>query len=404
MNFIRIAATLSGPITSGALVLALQTHDVPSQPPDASSSVPARHTRALHKGHIELSNGVYIREDDDFVVQGDMPIVLRRTYLSGDHVSRQFGIGTTHSGEWYLHGEVEPFNRVELILADGGRIRFDRVTPGTGVSNAVLRHDSTPTDFRGAILGWVGWQWAIAWTDGRIAAFRPCGPGYQGDCSLVDMRDADHHITQYVRDANGRLNSIQSGGAAVFLDYDDHGRIVLGRDTTGRKVNYQYDGRGRLVRVETSDGIVRTYSYDDRDRMRTIDENDPKWLIENTYDDNGRVVRQVTRDSEDDDDPATLSVDYMVANGTVTGVDVTEYDGTHTVTRFSENGYEVSEILDARGPRPVSVTYDRSDASNVASAMTIRCMGDDGHVVRTLPTSPGLNEDVRDSFIQKNCR
>ena len=154
------------------------------------------------------------------------------------------------------------------------RIRFDRVTPGTGVSNAVFRHDSTPTDFRGAILGWVGWEWAVAWTDGRLAAFKPCEPGSRCVASLVDTRDADHHITQYVRDATGRLNSIQSGGAVVFLDYDEQGRIVLGRETTGRKVKYTYDDGGRIARVEKADGVVRIYAYNSRDRMLTINENE----------------------------------------------------------------------------------------------------------------------------------
>lgn len=54
--------------------------------------------------------------------------------------------------------------------------------------------------------------------------------------------------------------------------------------------------------------------------------------------------------------------------------------------------------------RPVSITYDRSFSTNIALAMTIRCLGPEGHVIRAVPTSPGLDDEVKRSVIATDCR
>ena len=48
---------------------------------------------------------------------------------------------------------------------------------------------------------------------------------------------------------------------------------------------------GRLMRAEGSNGDVRSYGYGARDEMLTVHE--PGRSVENTFDANGRVVRQV---------------------------------------------------------------------------------------------------------------
>ena len=113
----------------------------------------------------------------------------------------------------------------------------------------------------------------------------------------------------------------------------------------------------------------------------------------------------MTRDSEDDDDPATISFAYTTANGKVTDVDITDFDGKHKVYHFSENGYLRSEVLDANGRRPISVTYDRSDATNVASATTVRCMRARTATSSTQnPPVPTVTRKSRDAVIRANCR
>ena len=159
----------------------------PAREPEQPPTIPVR---PLHKGGADLSTGVYIREDDDLVVNTPMPIVLRRTYNSGDRFSRQFGVDTTHPGEWWIHGDGD--RRVpwgELILADGGRIRFARISPGESQEGAVLRHDATPTLFNGALLSWNGSTWDMRFRDGALAVFQDC-PAARDNCALVERRDS----------------------------------------------------------------------------------------------------------------------------------------------------------------------------------------------------------------------
>ena len=92
MGCALLAATpFIGPIRSGALLL-LRPAPMTPQPHDLDPEY-----RPLHKGYISLSTGLYIREDEDLIVRGTPTLFLRRSYRSGFHVQREFGIGTTHN-------------------------------------------------------------------------------------------------------------------------------------------------------------------------------------------------------------------------------------------------------------------------------------------------------------------
>ncbi len=226
-----------------------------------ASAVSHQLWRPRHQGGADLSTGVYTREDDDLVVNTPLPVVLRRTYNSGDGRSRPFGFDMTHPGEWWLYGDGDP--RVpwaDLILADGGRIHFIRISPGDTQEHAVLRHDSTPTEFNGALLLWTGSRWEMRFRDGSTASFLDCQAPHEV-CSLVERRDADGHRITYVRDSSGVLLRMESEGQSIAFDYDDHKRIVRAYDTSGREVLYTYDDGGRLVRAAGPGGIVRDYEY-----------------------------------------------------------------------------------------------------------------------------------------------
>ena len=126
-------------------------------PPQTVSAPPVR---PRHKGGVDLSTGLYGREDDDLVLNTALPMVLRRTYNSGDAHVRRFGLDWSHSGEWWLYGDGNPrIPWADLILASGTRIHFERISPGQTQADAVLLHNSSPTEFNGALLSWTGSLW-----------------------------------------------------------------------------------------------------------------------------------------------------------------------------------------------------------------------------------------------------
>ena len=363
--------------------------------PAASNAAVTVHEpwRALHKGHGNIATGHYIREDDDLVVNTPFPIVLRRTYNSGDSHSRQFGMDATHSGEWWIYGNSDPsVPWGELILPDAVRIRFTRITPGDTRVGAVLRHDGTPTEFNAefnsALLSWEDPIWRMRFRDGSTASFLDCH-GKTQPSSVIERRDPDGHRIEYVRDASGLLQRMSSDGQSIVFDYDDRKRIVRAGDTSGRKVTYTYDEGGRLVRAVTSDGTVRDYTYDARNNLTRIQE--PGRIVQNWFNDDDRWIRQVVRSSEDDQDPYIATVRYVVENGSVVESDFDEGAGLE-VHRYNSKHYVVSETLFADSHTPVTFTYDLDPTTNVSRGASMSCTGPAGPVTRAVQVASNNDE------------
>lgn len=389
-------AVFAGPVWSGAVFMLL---------PDWSQSVehdlPAIY-EPLHKGGVDLATGLYIREDEDLVVRGTPPLVLRRTYLSRYRASREFGVGTTHNGEWYLIGDGERFQWAALILPDGARIRFERTSPGTSLANAMFEHRSSPTRFRGARLGWTGLNWALRLPNGTLHTFRACGADRTSVCSLTETRDWDGHVTEYRRDPSGRLLTIAAGGRWIAFDYDDRGRITRAHASTNEEVWYDYDPAGRLVRVRSADGAVRRYGYTDRDEMSAI--VDPGILIENTYDADGRVIRQLDR-FPGDAGPLIWDFAYTVRNGAVVATESRRSDGGWRRFTFDPQGYFIAQEWRWRDLAETALRYARDPVSKAITDVTVECLDRTGRLARhSSLVRPGELDRIEADLILTHCR
>lgn len=364
-----------------------------------AAAVPHPAWRPLHQGHADLSTGVYIREDDDLVVDTPFPIVLRRTYNSGDGHARQFGVDATHPGEWWIYGNGDP--RVpwgDLILADGGRIHFTRISPGFTRNGAILRHDATPTEFNGALLSWTGSLWQMRLRDGSTASFADCSGGAR-PCSVIERRDPDGHTITFARDSAGLLLRMESEGRSIRLDYDDRKRIIRAYDTSGHDVAYTYDEGDRLIRTKTSDGIVRQYAYESRNALVRIVE--PGRIVENWFDESGRWTHQVVKDSENDPTPYIATAHYVIENGAVVESDFDEGGGLE-VCRYNAQHYIVSEALFADSATPVTFRYDLSPTSNEPSGAMMSCTGATGPVTRHVPLTVH-DDEAKARAMQASC-
>jgi YD repeat-containing protein len=353
-----------------------------------------------HKGGVDLSTGIYTRADDDLVLNTSMPLVLHRAYNSGDGVARQFGRDWTHAGEWWLYGDGNPsVPWADLILETGTRIHFERVSPGTDLRGAVLRHDSTPTEFNGALLGFNGSTWEVRFRDGAMAVFLDC-PRRTQVCSLIERRDADGHRIAYVRDASGTLLRMETEGEGIGFAYDDRKRIVRAFDSSGREVRYRYDERGRIVRAAWSDGPVRDYAYDEHDKLVGVRE--PGRMITNWFDESGRWIRQVVNRSQADENAYIATARYIVENGRIVESRFDEGDGL-LVSRYNEHHYIVSETLDADGPAPIVFAFDL-DAGNRPKAVTLSCQGSQGSITRSVPLTSARDDTTKAALVREHCR
>ena len=365
------AALFAGPVSSGALLLLLPSphaardHDLPED------------YEPIHDGGINLATGLYLRSNEDLIVRGTPALILRRTYLSGYRVSRHFGIGATHDGEIYLHGDGARFQWAELIQADGSRITFARTSPGTSVMNAMYRHASTATEWHGARLGWTGGAWALRRLDGSLDRFQPCGVNVAKSCSIVESRDDDGHSIHYRRDGSGRLLKMAAGPRWIAFDYDAKDRIVRARTSTLQDARYEYDERGRLVRVTTGKSESR-YTYTERDELATIEE--PGTSIENVYDGTGRCIKQINHYT--DGSSYTFTFEYELKDGAVVQTSTTRSDGTWTKYTWNADRYSTSEARGRGAVQQTHFTYERDPQTNRVTGLTLTCPDRTGRPLR----------------------
>jgi YD repeat-containing protein len=389
---LAVAAIFAGPLASGGLLLLL---------PAAASAEPrplAEGYTPRHKGGIDLATGLYTRENEDLFVPGAPVLVLSRTYLSQDRISRAFGIGTTHPGEEYLVGDGQQFQWVSLILATGARINFRRTSPGTSLLNAIFVHDESPTEWQGAELGWTGVSWAIRKRDGSLSVYRACGNGIP--CSIVQSRDAAGQSIYYRRDAHGILQKMEDGqGRWIAFEHDERGRVRKAWTSTKHEVRYDYDARGRLERVTAGDGTTRRYTYTDLDELATIDE--PGTSIENVYE-NSRCVRQINRYPHGE--PLVFTFTYHLENNKVVRTDSTRSDGIWTRYTWDGDRRSTSETHGYAGREPAIFAYERDPVTGRVTSVTLTCPDRRGAPLRhTSVIRPGEEERIKQNLLDTHC-
>ncbi len=391
-----LVVLFAGPIASGAVFLVLPNLVLPATAVAAHGA--GQPYEPVHKGHAAMPTGIYIRENDDLVVPGTPALVLRRSYNSMDRVSRQFGIGAWHNGEIFLSGDGKTFQWAKLILTGGAHIPFERTSAGSSLFNAMFQ-SATAGEWQGARLGWTGVNWALRKPDGTLMIFRGCGPGRA--CAIVQWRDADGHVVDYHRDWKGTLQRIESSDDRwIAFEYDGSGRVARAHDSAGGEVRYEYDGPGRLSKAVARDGSIYRYTYNSAHQLETIQE--PAAEIENSYDGDGRCVKQVNYFA-DGSAPYTFTFAYKVADGRVIESETRESSGTTARYVFQDGGYTASETWE-RGPDAVTFAYDRDPATGAVTSLTLTCRDRTGQPLRHSSfVRPGEEEWIKFDLVRTRC-
>lgn len=223
---------------------------------------------------VDLFTGLFVLTDTDLALPDTIPISLDRTYRTRDTISRSFGIGTTQAYDMFLVGNTNPWTYIELILPDGGRVHYDRISGGTGFSDAVYEHTATPSIFYKSRISWnaTAIQWNLTLKDGTVFSFRAGdGATVAREAGLLSIRDRYGNTVTVLRDSSSRATKIISpNGRWIELSYDTSNRITQATDNIGRTVSYTYDTSGRLWKVTNPLSEVTEYSYDSSHRMLTI--------------------------------------------------------------------------------------------------------------------------------------
>jgi RHS repeat-associated protein len=314
---------------------------------------------------VDVATGLFILEKTDLFLADVLPLTLRRTYRPADPAVRPFGIGTTHDYAMFLWSAQE-FQEVDLVLPDGGRVHYVRVSPGTSYQTAEFEHTTTPTTFYKSRIKWNGGGWDLTLKDGTVLVF-----GMQAPLQTIRDRYGNTVRLSYSGTGaygagTGRITRVDSPhGRWIEFSYDGSSRVTQARDNIGRTVGYQYNGSGRLWKVTDAAGGVTEYTYDTSHRMLTIKDAQGIVFLTNQYDANGRVSRQTQADS------TTFEFDYTVdQNGVVTQADVTDPRGHVSRTTFNQSGYALASIDAVGTPLERTTTLTRNSTSNFVTSVT----------------------------------
>jgi YD repeat-containing protein len=357
----------------------------PSRPVPAAAPAPGDKTR--DGDPVDLWTGLFVLEKTDLFLPDVVPIRLTRTYRPGDTVSRAFGIGSAHDYEIFLTGALFSFSFVDLILPDGGRVHYDRVSSGTGFTDAVFEHTSTPSLFYKSRISWNGSGWDLRLKNGTVYVFGRHSGLLLG---ITDRFGNKISISRTIGE-NGDITQITSPNDRwVQFTYDTN-RITRVTDHTGRSVNYTYDASGRLSTVTDPNGGITRYTYDASHRMLTLQDPRDIVFLTNEYDANGRVKKQTQADN------TTFQFSYTTdANGKVIQTDVTDTRGATRRVTFNSNGYPLSDGHAIGLPEEQAITYVRetgselllsaTDALNRKTAYTYDAMGNISSMTRLADT------------------
>jgi YD repeat-containing protein len=304
---------------------------------------------------VDLFTGLYLNASTDIALDSTPPNAIRRVYRPEDRMSRAFGIGTNHNYDIFLVGDHDPYTYIDLILEDGGRVHFERTSPGKSFENAVYRHTGTHTQYENAVLAWSpAWRgWDMKLQDGSLYQFPESRWAQRGSqAAVVRMQDPLGNSLQFVRSAAGDLTRVVSStGRKLVFAYDAGHRITLIQDDAGKTVQYAYDAKSRLVQVVDVDGAATTYSYDDRDRMITVGDAEGNVRLRMVYDRAGRCVRQILPDGR------SFRFAYTSGSkGRTLQVDVVQPDGAHERVVFNTAGYPVSDTVIPPAEQPLRTT------------------------------------------------
>lgn len=244
--------------------------------------------RNVDEIEVDLRTGLLITRTTDLFVPGKIPLAATRCYRLWDNQTRTFGLHTTLSWDLYPIGSRQPYTYVEIITCDGQRLRYERISKGTGYADAVYEHRATATRFLGSRFSWNGNGWDLKLRDGSLYLFPESYYAKKPvDGALIGYRHASGEAIKVERRERRNLKKIMTPDQRwISFEHDPSDRIIKAEDDQKRKVVYLYDLGGRLERVRALGSTYR-FKYEETYLMEI--EESGRGIVKFGYDSRGRT-------------------------------------------------------------------------------------------------------------------
>ncbi len=250
---------------------------------DCTGDMPSDSRIETFVNYADLPLLVESRTDFPYPSQNHFSFI--RASRAEDDRSRAFGVGANSSFDIFPVGDSQTFGSLELILADGGHVDYKRVSKGSSYQDAVLRTGpASGSPFSNSTLKWNGNGWDVLSIDGWRWRFPASGPDIPPERSALLQIDGHGQRLTIARAPSGALKrATLPDGSWIEFTADEHGRVALAQQSSGRSVRYEYDAAGRLIRVSDSENGQESYEYDNLNRMTAVRDSRGTILLKNTY-------------------------------------------------------------------------------------------------------------------------
>jgi RHS repeat-associated protein len=314
------------------------------------------------------ATGHFLEAEDDFTWPARLAMLRwTRTYSSRFVAGGPFGRGWASWATVMLVpdgdgsvGYQGPDGQLAVFLPDLANLGSGyRQVSGVAAELERLPGDGSDNG-NGTSGGWrLTWDWASA-HPGEVWTF-------EGDGRLVEVTGP----------ATGTTAFRYTGGLLVALEHDsgrrldlawDGARVVEVRASGGRVARYRYDEAGDLVHTERVLGD-RDYVVDDEGRIVEVRDADGVRLCRNTYDDEGRVLTQVSpfgRETVFSYEPGRRTIVSDTEDGPVS---VFEHDEAGRLVALTDDlGHRMQRVFDAEGRCVSAEGFDGAGSQQVFDA------------------------------------
>ncbi|ACU77451.1 YD repeat protein [Catenulispora acidiphila DSM 44928] len=353
---------------------------------------------------VDVVSGQMLTWDDDVVLPGVLPLILRRAYASKYDTGRLFGPGWASTLD-------------QRLSVNAAGIHF------VG-DDAQTLHYALPSEPGDTVYPREGAPWPLVW-DTAADEIRISDPirgytwhfptvHYSEDTGqirdLIAMSDRSGNRVEYIRDALGTPVEVRhSGGYRVAVDLRETAsgqrisalRLVGDDAESALLIGFGYDERGRLSRVMDPEGNSLQYSWDEQNRI-TGWQDRLGMDYHYTYDERGRVVHGqgnhgfLTASFDYHDEERFTLVTDSDGNVTRYGYDergrivaVTDPAGNVELRELDRYGNQLS-VVDEMGR---ATTFERDGLGQV-----LRSVMADGAETTTTWAAPGLPEQITDAI------
>ncbi|MDR2672569.1 MAG: DUF6531 domain-containing protein, partial [Coriobacteriales bacterium] len=285
---------------------------------------------------VNMATGnFYLEHTDATSSEYGSTFALTRSYNSlAPQASGPFGRGFATEFNQVIVATQD--GSITYTAPDGRRLVFEKTDTGwaspTGYNFTLEKHDNTDPH---AVI------YTITKPDSTLLTFDSYGV-------LSCITDTKGLKTRISYDENYRMDAIIAASGRVYdVETDNAGHVTSITLPNGAHVFYGYDEAGYLTQVTDADGATVAYEYDERGQMSAWTDGTGAHVVQNSYDDEGRIVAQTDARGN------TSYVGYTDTTTTLTdalGIDTTyTYNSLYQVVKKERAGTSHAKSYDVSG-------------------------------------------------------